>query len=321
MKISLITPARKNSKSGNRTSAQRWACFLSNQGHKVRISTDYSGESVDLMIALHAWRSAESILRYRERYPDGPLIVALGGTDVNTFLKTKPEVTLRSMELADALVCLHDLIAEQLPQHLTKKLHVIYQSAQPLSAPRKPAARYFDVCVIGHLREEKDPFRTALAARRLPETSKLRVIHLGKAHNTEWERRARQEMAQNSRYIWRGEVPRWKVRRELARTRLMVISSNQEGGANVVSEAIVAGVPVIASDIPGNVGLLGKNYPGYYPVRDEKLLAKLLYRAETEPEFLQTLEQWGRKLMPMFTPEQEAAGWAKLVAELMSAKR
>ena len=261
MKISLMTPAKKHSKSGNRASAQRWARFLRDQGHKVRIDIDYNGEPTDLMIALHAWRSADAILRYRNLYPNGPLVVALGGTDINTFLKTEPETTLRSMELADALVCLHDLVGELLPEHLRKKLHVIYQSAPPLSGLRKPSIRYFDVCVIGHLREEKDPFRTALAARLMLEISRLRVIHLGKAHSAEWEERAQQEMAQNPRYFWKGEVPHWKVRRELIRAQLMVISSNQEGGANVVSEAVAAGVPVIASDIPGNVGLLGADYP------------------------------------------------------------
>jgi hypothetical protein len=91
MKIYLVTPAKKGSKNGNRTSALRWAGFLRTQGHKVQIDTDYNGESVDLLIALHAWRSASAISRYRELYPSGPLIVALGGTDVNGFLKTDPE--------------------------------------------------------------------------------------------------------------------------------------------------------------------------------------------------------------------------------------
>lgn len=93
----------------------------------------------------------------------------------------------------------------------------------------------------------------------------------------------------------------------------MVISSNQEGGANVVSEAIVAGVPVIASDIPGNVGLLGRDYPGYYPVRDEAALARLLHRAETEPAFLNNLERFGRKLKPLFRRDREQAALKQIV--------
>ena len=81
------------------------------------------------------------------------------------------------------------------------------------------------------------------------------------------------------RYRWRGEVPGWQVRREFARSHVMVISSVMEGGANVVSEAIVAGVPVIASKIDGNVGLLGADYRGYYPAQDTAALAALLFVA------------------------------------------
>ncbi|MCZ6637243.1 MAG: glycosyltransferase, partial [Alphaproteobacteria bacterium] len=248
----------------------------------------------------------------------GPLVVGLGGTDVNTYLKSDPEPTLRSMKMADALICLHGLIGEALPAGLRKKLHVVHQSALPLAGPRRPARRNFDICVIGHLREEKDPFRTALAARRMAPTSKLRVIHLGRAHTPDFANKARAEMARNPRYRWLGEVPGWRVRRELAKTRAMVISSNQEGGANVVSEAIVAGVPVIASDIAGNVGLLGRDYPGTYPVGDEAALARLLDRAETEPAFIEALERHGRKLKPLFSPASERAALKRIVSLVAS---
>lgn len=318
MKIHLVTPAKQNSRNGNRTSARRWAGMLRSRGHKVDIDTEYNGEAIDLLIALHAWRSANSIERYRRLYPQGPLIVALGGTDVNTFLKTQPATTLNSIRTADALVCLHDLIAEELPVEQRSKLQVIRQSALPLSSPRKPAKRYFDICVIGHLRKEKDPFRSALAARQLPASSRLRVIHLGKAHDKKWARQAKQEMQENPRYLWKGEVPAWRVRQEFKRSQLMVISSNQEGGANVVSEAIVAGVPVIAADIAGNVGLLGADYPGYYPVGDERSLADLLHRAETKPGWLIGLAEHCRRLEPLFTAETEAGAWAALVDSVAS---
>ena len=321
MKIHLVTPARKNSKNGNRTSALRWARILCDRGHQVDIDTDYNGEPTDLLIALHAWRSADAIARYRKLYPQGPLIVALGGTDVNTFLKSDPATTINSIQVADALVCLHDLIAEELPVEQREKLKVIRQSALPLSSRRKPGKRYFDVCVIGHLREEKDPFRTALAARELPASSRLRVIHLGKAHDRIWARQAEQEMKENPRYLWKGEVPGWRVRRELGSTQLMVISSNQEGGANVVSEALVAGVPIIASDIPGNIGLLGSDYTGYYPVGDEQALAVLLDRAETDSEWLASLADKCRQLSPLFAREAEADAWGALVNHVVDSRK
>lgn len=265
------------------------------------------------MIAIHAWRSAKSIHIYRKLFPNRPLIIGLGGTDVNTYLKSDPQTTLGSMAQADALICLHDMIGPELPGNFRRNLYVVKQSARPLPKPRSAAKRFFDISVIGHLREEKDPFRTALAVKRLGSNSRIRITHLGKAHSPEFAQRAITEMAATDRYRWLGEVPGWRVRRELARTRLMVISSNQEGGANVVSEAIVAGVPVIASDISGNKGVLGADYPAYYPVRDDAALARLLTQAETEPEYLRLLQEHGRKIEHVFQPEYERLALEKVV--------
>jgi len=316
MKIHLVTPAKENSRNGNRTSAVRWAGLLRRAGHRVRIDTDYNGEPADLVIALHAWRSAAAIRRYREASPQGPLIVALGGTDVNTYLENDPRTTLASMQMADALVCLHDLVADQLPVALRQKLSVIRQSAKPLPRPRNPSKRFFDICVIGHLRAEKDPFRSALAARLLPAESKVRVLHYGKAHGPKWALQAEAEMRINPRYHWKGEVSAGQIRQVFIRAHLMVISSLQEGGANVVSEALVAGVPIIASDITGNIGLLGRDYGGYFRVGDEVSLAERIRQAEVDERFMKTLEQQGRALAPMFTPEQELSAWQKLLATI-----
>ena len=68
----------------------------------------------------------------------------------------------------------------------------------------------------------------------------------------------------------------------------MVLSSRSEGGANVISEAIVAGVPILASRMDGNVGLLGADYPGYFPVGDTQALARLLWRIEADAPFVAT---------------------------------
>ena len=316
MKISLITPAKKQSRAGNRTTAVRWAAILRRLGHRVAVSDVYDGAPAAMMVALHAWRSAEAIERFHGLYPDRPLVVALTGTDIYRFQKSHPEITARSMELADALVCLHDQVYRDIPRRWRSKLHVIHQSAKPLPRRGAPAKRHFDVCVIGHLREEKDPLRAALAARRLPSTSRLRVIHAGKAIDRSWVRKAAAEMARNPRYRWLGDVPGWRVRRLMGRSRLMVISSRMEGGANVVSEAIVAGLPVIGSDIAGNVGLLGEDYPGTYPVEDTDALRRLLERAEFEPGFLGALKRHCRERRFLFRPGAEFAAWKELALRL-----
>jgi glycosyltransferase involved in cell wall biosynthesis len=146
--------------------------------------------------------------------------------------------------------------------------------------------------VLGHLREVKDPFRTALAARLLPATSRVRIVHVEKALSDDMVSRAQAEMAANPRYHWLGELPRWRALQILARSHLLVLSSLSEGGANVISEALAMRVPIVASHIPGSVGLLGEEYPADFPVRGTATLAHLLHQAETDAAFYEALAAW-----------------------------
>ncbi|MCY3746883.1 MAG: selenoneine biosynthesis selenosugar synthase SenB [Acidobacteria bacterium] len=316
MRIILVTPAGPRSRFGNRVTAKRWADVLRSLGHRVAVSTGWDGASADVLIALHAWRSAASIRRFRDRFPTRPLIVALTGTDIYGFLHTEPETTRRSLECADLLVGLHDLVGEALPPELRVRVRVVHQSVSGRSVERRPSKRTFDVCVVGHLRREKDPLRAAWATRGMPPDSRLRVLHAGGARDPEWAEAARREMARNPRYRWLGEVPAWRVRRLYERTHAMVISSLTEGGANVVSEAVMAGLPVIASRIPGNVGLLGPDHPGTFPPEDTDALGALLRRAESEPEFRAELTRHGARRAPFFAPKREREAWRRLLEEL-----
>jgi len=132
------------------------------------------------------------------------------------------------------------------------------------------------------------------------------------------ERQARAEMKANPRYRWLGELPRGQALRVLARSRLHVLSSQMEGGANALCEAIACSVPTLASRIPGSVGILGPKYPGYFSMGDTKALARLLRRAETDEEFLGRLQAWCGRLRPLVEPAREREAWRRLLVELMS---
>jgi putative glycosyltransferase (TIGR04348 family) len=317
MQIVIITPTRSSSRSGNGTTSDRWARILRELGHGVRVTHRYEGEAADLMIALHAWRSAGSIRDFRERYPDRPLIVALSGTDIYEYIDRDPAPTLHSLACADRLVALQELARRRVPAPFRRKVRVVYQSAPALRSGDRGMTRNFDVAVIGHLRAVKDPFRAARAARLLPATSRIRIVHLGAAETPQWSAMAKAEMKVNPRYIWRGDRPRADVRRLLGRARAMVLSSLSEGGANVISEAVAAGVPVLASRIDGSVGLLGRDYPGYFPVGDTAALAQLLQRIETNPVFLARLQRATARRAQLFRPAGEKAAWRALIGEIM----
>jgi putative glycosyltransferase (TIGR04348 family) len=315
MRICLVTPAPAGSLKGNRVTAERWAALLRALGHYVEIAVEYCDQECDLLIALHAFKSHSSIRRFRDARPHDPLVVGLTGTDLYGDIHTRPDA-MESLGLATRLVLLQPLGRAMLPAAVQDKARVIYQSVQvpPKAGPNLPDV--FEVCVMGHLRPVKDPLRTALAALLLPAASRIQVLHIGGALSDELAEQARAEAAGSRRYHWLGELPRSQALGVLSRCRLLSLTSVSEGGANAISEAVVADVPVISSHIAGSIGLLGEDYPGYFPVGDTQALANLLWRAETDTDFYNALRDSCARLRPLFDPAREKQSWEELLREL-----
>ena len=317
MRIQIVTPASAGSTHGNRITAVRWAGILKQLGHRVSITQTYDGQDPDLLIALHARRSYVSIKRFHHKHPSFPIVVALTGTDVYRDLKNDRRAK-KSLEIASAVVTLQPKALEQLKSNVRAKARVIYQSVErkTRTKARATSAVHFDVCVIAHLRPVKDPFRAARAARLLPASSRIRIVQVGKALTASMLKRAQSEASSNRRYRWLGELSRSRTQRYLVKSQLCLLSSRMEGGANVLSEAIVAGVPVLASRIDGNVGILGVDYPGLFDVGDTRALANLLDRAETDSLFLDELRRRIKRLAPLFDRKRELRAWAEVIRGL-----
>jgi putative glycosyltransferase (TIGR04348 family) len=301
--IEIVTPAPAGSLHGNRITALRWQSFLKKLSHQVRVSNQWTGKDTDLLIALHAYRSHASIVQFRKKYPNQPIILILTGTDLYRDMASHAEV-IKSMEMSDAIVILQSAALAMIPKHLQTKTHVIYQSTKPVKR-KALLKKSFLISVIGHLRSEKDPFCTAKSLKYLGPESKIKVIHMGKAMSPEMKSLAKAFNKELKNYQWLDELSHSETLQQLSRSHLMVISSLMEGGAHVVTEAIAIGVPIIASDIPGNRGLLGDDYPGYYQVGDEKALAKILQKTGSNAAFYQSLEKHIKKRKEYVRPEFE----------------
>lgn len=319
MQILITCPAPAGTRHGNRITALRWARLLRELGHRVEIAPRWVAQQPDLLIALHARKSATSVARFHARHPGRPIVVALTGTDVYRDLQRSAHAR-HALDCAKRLVALQPLATAMLPVRLRPRVRVIFQSATLLRPSARGSGARFDVCVLSHLRPEKDPLRAAFAARRLPPGSRIRILQVGGAMTPGLARRARAETARNARYRWLGERPHRQARAVLARSRLLVLSSRMEGGANVISEALASAVPVLASRIPGSVGLLGADYPGYFPVGDTAALARLLVRAEGDPAFHARLVHACRRRAGITSPTREKRSWAKLLRELGQGK-
>jgi len=309
MRILIVTPQSGGLATGNYCSAEQWRSVLLGLGHDVEVAAAFEGHDAEVLVALHGRRSGDSIREF-----PGKVVVVLTGTDI---YPEPDELTLASMRRADRLVALQSKAVEQVLADLRDKVRVIVQAA-PDSADgvgqRDPD--WFDVAVVGHLRAVKDPMRTAAAARLLPENSRVRVRHVGGVLDPEFEVLARAEMAENARYEWLGEMSPGETAAVIAGADLLVVTSLSEGAGRVVGEAIVAGTPVISTRIDGVVGLLGEDYPGYFPVGHTAALAELLGRAESDAEFSDSLQTRCRALVSKFSPAAESAGWEELMREL-----
>lgn len=315
MRITILCPAPSGSRTGNRVTAERWRRLLRELGHTVRIADGATPPPCDLLIAIHATRSAAAVERFRALAPRAPLVVALAGTDLYLDLP-RDERTRRSLELATRIVVLHSRAPEALPPRLRARARVIVQSARSSSSDRRGRRRAFDVAVVANLRAIKDPFRAEEAARDLPRASRLRVLHVGGELEPGLAADARRRSAANPRYRWLGVRTPSQARRLIAGSRLLVLSSRLEGGANVISEAVVAGVPVLATRIPCGEALLGENYPGLFAVGSTAELKTLLLRAENDPRFRRELESRCRSRRTLFAPARERRAWKRLLGDI-----
>jgi putative glycosyltransferase (TIGR04348 family) len=313
--IQLVTPAPLRINNGNRITALRWSALLKKLGHRVRVTQTYDDRPCDVLIALHARRSADSIQRFHELHPEAPLIVVLTGTDLYHDIRRDKQAQ-QSLEIATRLVVLQSMALSALPRHLHHKTKVIYQSAESFDGASSRPRSKFTVCVIGHLRDEKDPLRAALAVRQLPPESRIELTHIGLALDDVLAERAHTELERNGRYRWLGQLSHRATRKHLAQSDLVCITSKMEGSSNVLSEALASGVPVIATRIDGLIGTLGKDYPGYFPVGDTKKLAGLLLKAETDRAYYRTLKRHCARSAKFVRPQRELDSWRRLLKEI-----
>ena len=318
--IRIAVPPGAGRRSGNRISATRWARLIKDLGYRAQVREGWAGEPADCLVVLHARRNARAVRAFRRAYPDRPLVVVLTGTDLYRDLRTHASAR-HSLDLADRLVVLQSEGIEALPTIVRARAHVIYQSAQPLQPAPTPRRRSFDVACVGHLRAVKDPLRAAMASRALPKASRIQIISAGAAVTPALEARAKRETERNPRYTWVGSLTPGDARRLIARSRVLVVSSRMEGGANVIADAVVDRTPVLASRVSGNIGMLGRDYPGYFDFGDTAALTELLHRCERDQGFLRTLRARCDARRHHFMESTERKGFAKLLGSILAHPR
>jgi putative glycosyltransferase (TIGR04348 family) len=337
-RVRIVSPALAAANNGNWHTASRWQRFLAEvaqveivgvdaderraeddrRGDGDRRGDDGGGRDADLLIALHARRSARSIARWREQRGDAPAVLVLTGTDLYRDLDVDPGAR-HSLQCASRIVVLQEAALARLDAASRAKAVVIVQSAPALRVA--PAADAAELVAVGHLREEKDPQTLFRLARLLAgDATAPTIAHVGAALDPRLGEEARATMAACPSYRWLGALSHAAARRTIAQAQALVHMSRMEGGANVVIEAVRSGVPVLASRIDGNVGLLGTGYEGYFPVGDADALATLIRQFRADAALAARVRGQCAAREPLFRPAAERRAVRTLVLGLLATR-
>lgn len=319
--VCIVTPALADANNGNWQTARRWATLLSDQ-HAVRLCRQWpdDGPDADVLIALHARRSAASVAAWAQAHPTRPLLLALTGTDLYRDIEHDADAQ-RSLALATRLLVLQDQAPLAVPERWRDKVRVVFQSCSRRQPLPKTAQR-LRVVVVGHLRDEKAPHTVWAAARCLSPDEGIAIDHVGAALDTALGHEAEATQAACPHYRWLGAQPHEATRRRIQRAHLLLHPSRLEGGAHVVMEAVQSGTPVLASRVDGNVGMLGADYGGYFAPGDTEALVALLRRCRREqlsgaPGLLDTWWAQCQQRAPLFDPAAERETLRRLLAEAL----
>jgi putative glycosyltransferase (TIGR04348 family) len=319
LRIVIVSPALADANNGNWQTARRWKSLLA--PHTVRIVREWPDALAaqdDVMLALHARRSASAVQAwFAQRGPRG-LGLVLTGTDLYRDIQHDHDAR-HALQCAHSLVVLQGLGAQSLPEAHRHKSRVILASGRARQTLAK-TARHLRVVMVGHLREEKDPQTLMATARLLQGQEDILIDHIGAALDPAWAQAARETQAQCPQYRWLGPLPHRETLQRIQRAHLLVHTSRMEGGAHVLMEALRSGTPVLASRIDGNLGMLGDNYPGTFAVGDAPALAHLLQQCRSGQTqaggMLSHLTACCVERATLFEPQTERAALHRWVQDL-----
>lgn len=318
--VLIVSPALADANNGNWQTAWRWSRLLAGHYRTRIVKTWQAGEHPEAvaLLALHARRSAASIAAWAQAQPGRGLAVVLTGTDLYRDIH-EDETARRSLALAQRLVVLQEQGPQALPAGYRGKTRVIFQSTTA-RRPLEKTGRHLRAVMVGHLREEKSPQTLFEAAQLLRERHDILIDHIGEALDPALGAQARATMAACPQYRWLGGLAHEATRRHIQRAHLLIHASRMEGGAHVLMEAVCSGTPVLATHIPGNVGMLGTDYPGYFPWGDAAVLARLLLQCREDmgqaPSMISALKAKCALRAPLFAPAAEQASLLALLQEL-----
>ncbi len=209
------------------------------------------------------------------------IVVSLLGSDMmkarHSFLYRL--ITRITFRFADAVTAVSRKMAEEAIAigAMPKKVRFIPYGTDEgfLDITPPPFKKPFNLLYIGNLIPLKRVDVAIKALFELPEYFRLFIV--GDGPEMENLRALAFRLKVHERVFFEGRKPHAQIPSYLSRSHALLLLSESEGRANVVLEALAAGVPVIASDIPGNRELIIDGENGIIvPVNDHKSVANAI---------------------------------------------
>jgi glycosyltransferase involved in cell wall biosynthesis len=281
--VIILTPTALPRVTGNAITAERWHRSLSHEGVAVKVleTQDLDGRSlVDILDrfhphivhAHHVSRAGALMLDplVTKEHRHVPLVVSPAGTDINLSavneagrddvrricrkaraLIVQNRETIRSLK--KLLPDLHERIA-----YVPKAFLWLGDESYDLRAIagcRKDDILFF---MPGGIRPVKGNLECISAMAKAHEASpNIRVLFAGPALDAEYAARFEEEISRLQSFArWILQIPPKAMRAAYEGADVVLNYSRSEGLSNALLEAMAAGRPILASDIPGNRWLI-----------------------------------------------------------------
>ncbi|MBF0500012.1 MAG: glycosyltransferase family 4 protein [Candidatus Riflebacteria bacterium] len=275
MNILLCLPFEAVAPKGNSIAARRLAQGFQAAGHKVflldwpavddikRVEEVLAVFRPNLCLIMHAWRCAKAI-RHIHQHSAIPTIVSLRGTDLNEMLDEPATQAQISAILSGCrgIVVFHGEGKKKLASYKAEwaaKTRVIANGANlPTSAVDyrarlHSASETFLFVTISGLREVKQPLLILPWLEDLRnEFPNLGLAHAGPPLEQPIVDTFREFQANHSWLSHLDQVPHEEIDSFLRAGQVYVSASRSEGMPHGVREAMLCGMPLLLSDIPGH---------------------------------------------------------------------
>jgi glycosyltransferase involved in cell wall biosynthesis len=279
MRILILTPSAFPSVTGNAVTTERWRRSLTKKGIIAevlsvgKLSPAAFGERLqdirpDIVHVYHAFKAGAFLLEHRKTWSDFSLrlVVTPGGTDINLDfgIPERRETILTVFNMARVIVAQSSetvrMLCRQMPDlagrivNVPKAVEWFGNEAYDLRniAGCSPGDVLF--FLPAGIRPVKGNLECLLAMERVHKIrTQIRFVAAGPAVDDEYAGRFKREVHRLAGFArWINTIPLAAMRSAYEASDIVLNASFSEGLSNSVLEAIAAGRPVLASDIPAN---------------------------------------------------------------------